>query len=483
MTLTTARLIYPHQLFEDVFAAPINTLLILIEDDLFFRQFPFHKQKLVLHRASMQAFKDALEDKGYTVSYVQSSSENASMQQLADTLKAHTVTDVEHYELVDDWLEKRLSKTLDGYEVSRFNSPGFLTTRGQIDDFFENNPNRMQQFYEWQRKRLNILMDGKKPTGGKWSFDESNRKKLPKNIELPKAYPSVSSKYVSEATTWVETNFKENPGSSESFQYPITHDGATAQLKDFVKNRLEKFGPYEDAIDSRQSELFHSVLSPLLNTGLLTPQQVLDAVKDLDTVPIESLEGFIRQIIGWREYMRATYVRFGSEMRTSNHLQFKKKLPKSWWNATVGIEPIDIVIRRVLDTGYAHHIERLMVLGNSMVLLRVDPDDAYEWFMSLFIDAYDWVMVPNVYAMSQFAAGDLITTKPYISGSNYVIKMSDYKKGDWSEVWDSLYWQFVDDHRTLLENNYRSAMMVKLYDRFDDEKKQRLASVAEEWLS
>ncbi|RYF43002.1 MAG: cryptochrome/photolyase family protein, partial [Cytophagaceae bacterium] len=254
----------------------------------------------------------------------------------------------------------------------------------------------------------------------------------------------------------------------------------------FLEERLELFGPYEDAIAQQYPQMFHSVISPLLNNGLLTPQHVVETTlhfAEIHNTPIESLEGFIRQIIGWREYMRATYVRYGREMRTRNHLNHSRSLDGSWWTGNTGLEPVDTTIHSVLSTGYAHHIERLMILGNAMLLLRIHPDEVYEWFMSLFIDAYDWVMVPNAYAMSQFAAGDKITTKPYISGSNYIFKMSDYKKGDWAGQWDALYWRFIADNRTLFENNYRSAIMVKLYDRQSDEKKTHVNTLSDKWLT
>jgi deoxyribodipyrimidine photolyase-related protein len=168
-------------------------------------------------------------------------------------------------------------------------------------------------------------------------------------------------------------------------------------------------------------------------------------------------------------------------MRTQNALQLARPVPPSWWDGSTGLGPVDTVIGRVLDTGYAHHIERLMVLGNAMLLLRTDPDEVYEWFMTLFVDAYDWVMVPNVYAMSQFAAGELVTTKPYVSGSNYLRKMSDFGTGPWCEAWDALYWQFVADHRQGFESNPRSGFAVRTYDRMDDARKRALAATAAAW--
>jgi deoxyribodipyrimidine photolyase-related protein len=482
------QLIFPHQLFEEHLSADPKTVFVFVEDDLFFRQYAFHRQKLILHRASMKWFQKTLEDAGFTTRYLESSIQTKSTDQLEKELSSLDISTLTYFDVVDDWLQQKLDSLFEKLSVTpeRLVSPAFLTSPGQINDYFDNQANRMQHFYEWQRRRLHILIEETgTPTGGKWSFDEANRKKLPKNVEIPAAYPNVESLFIEEATSWVEKNFSHNPGCSESFNYPITHKDAAARLDAFLKTRFVSFGPYEDAISTRGDELFHSVLSPLLNNGLLTPDQVvkktLHYAKAHD-VPIESVEGFIRQIIGWREYMRATYVRFGRKMRTKNHLSASRKLDKSWWDGTTGLLPVDDVIKKVLKTSYAHHIERLMILGNSMVLLRIDPDDVYEWFTSLFIDAYDWVMVPNVYAMSQFAAADFITTKPYISGSNYIIKMSDYKKGEWAESWDALYWQFIDDFRDMIAANSRSSMMVSLYDRQSDEKKQLMKKTAASWL-
>ena len=234
-----------------------------------------------------------------------------------------------------------------------------------------------------------------------------------------------------------------------------------------------------------ESFLFHSLLSPLMNIGLLDPRDVVDralAYADEHDVPIASVEGFVRQVIGWREYMRATYLIFGRRMRTQNALELTRSIPSSWWDGTTGLGPVDTVIGRIEQTAYAHHIERLMVLGNAMLLLRFDPDEVYAWFMTMFVDAYDWVMVPNVYAMSQFAAGDLITTKPYVSASAYLRRMSDFEQGDWCEAWDALYWQFVDDFRDVYLDNRRSSMMVRQLDKLADERRERLRETARTWL-
>ncbi|MEM8776273.1 MAG: FAD-binding domain-containing protein, partial [Pseudomonadota bacterium] len=194
-------------------------------------------------------------------------------------------------------------------------------------------------------------------------------------------------------------------------------------------------------------------------------------------------EGFVRQIIGWREFMRATYEDLGVRMRTTNHWKHRRRMPESFYNGTTGIDPFDDVIRRLLETGYCHHIERLMVLGGFMFLCEIDPDDVYRWFMEMFIDSYDWVMVPNVYAMSQNADGGLITTKPYFSGSNYVCKMSHWQKGPWAETWDGLYWRFIEKHRESLARNPRWAMMCRTAERMAPEKMQAHLDNAEAFLA
>ena len=227
----------------------------------------------------------------------------------------------------------------------------------------------------------------------------------------------------------------------------------------------------------------------MLNIGLLTPLQVVNAAltyaqrDDVEPISLASLEGFIRQIIGWREFMRATYDDLGPTMRRSNHWQHKHCLPNSFYQGSTGIDPIDDVVTRVLDTGYCHHIERLMVIGGFMFLCEIHPDDIYRWFMSLFVDAYDWVMVPNVYAMSQHADGGLITTKPYFSGSAYLRKMGYDTKGEWSDLWDALYWRWIWRQRSKLSKNPRWAMMCRLAEKMDADKMDRHLQLAEDYLA
>ena len=247
---------------------------------------------------------------------------------------------------------------------------------------------------------------------------------------------------------------------------------------------MSDFGTYEDAIVQNEFFLNHSVLSPLLNCGLITPEQIINKVLLFrDKYPLNSIEGFIRQIIGWREFIRGIYNVKGSVERTTNFFRFNRKIPSSFYDGTTGILPVDITIKKVQKTAYNHHIERLMVIGNFMMLCEFDPDEVYRWFMEHYVDAYDWVMVPNVYGMSQFADGGLMSSKPYISSSNYLKKMSDFPDGDWRQIWDGLYWRFIDLNRELFNKNIRMKFMVNMLDKMTPEKKESHFKIAKSYLS
>ncbi|MAS56850.1 MAG: cryptochrome/photolyase family protein [Nocardioides sp.] len=492
------RLVLPHQLFAAHLDAPDGTTFVLVEHDLLFRQYRFHTQKLVLHRASMRRFAARLRDRDFEVVHVETDGRTTSRAALARVLRDLAPTSVSVYDVVDDWLSRDLTAALAdaGHELTSddvMESPNFLTTRAQAADAFSSSSKgqpRMQHFYSWQRRRLDVLMDGDQPRGGKWSYDEDNRKKLPRGHAVPTVTPPERHPEVDEAIAWVTRAFPDNPGTPDTFAWPTSHAEAEVGLEEFLAERFHSFGPYEDALSSRHPHLFHSLLTPGLNVGLLSPRHVLRRaleVGEADDVPLASLEGFVRQLVGWREYMRASYHLHGRRLRTRNHLEHARPLAPGWWTAQTGLAPVDHVVGQVLESGYAHHIERLMVLGNAMCLLRTDPEAVHEWFMELFVDAYDWVMVPNVHAMSQFAAGGAITTKPYVSGSNYLRTMSDYASAgwgeDWQADWDALYWTFVRDHHDVFAGNPRSQMIASLYDRMEPATKAAHTRRAEGWLT
>jgi deoxyribodipyrimidine photolyase-related protein len=469
----------------------------LIEESLFFGDaenfVKFHKQKLWLHRATMKRYQRRLEQLGFETVYLSYRSEPNALQAHLESLLGGSNKSKDSMLVVepDDYLlNRRLQRYSrnSGIELKYLPNPGFLNGLGENAEYRAGKKRWfMADFYKWQRRRMNLLMEKDEPIGGKWSFDEENRKKVPKKLlpEIPELLELQFDEIDEEAREYVENRFAENLGEIETFFYPTSHSDAEAWLKHFLTHRFEKFGTYEDAIVEGESWLWHSMLTPALNVGLLTPDQVVKAAIDhfeQHDVPLNSVEGFIRQIIGWREFMRATYHDLGVEMRTTNHWGHHRKIPQSFYDGTTGIVPLDDTIQRLLKTGYCHHIERLMVLGGFMFLCEFDPDEIYRWFMELFVDSYDWVMVPNAYAMSQNADGGSITTKPYFSGSSYIRKMSHHKKGEWCDVWDGLYWRWIWNHADELAKNPRWAMMCSMVKKMDEDKRQTHLENAEAFL-
>lgn len=478
-------LVFPHQLFEKHPALNKDRPVFLIEDTLFFgdpHATPgrFHKQKIILHRASMKVQEERLRDLGYDVTYVEYDRSVTIDLWVKKEYRKGAIDEIVTAAPTDFLLEKRLRRVCEekGIDLTVTETPMFLTPRDWADEHFSSRKKPfMAAFYEAQRKRMGILVDSKgEPEGGRWSFDDENRKPMPKKgLDTPDEPSAPRRKQIDEALDYVEKNFSDYPGETDRFCYPVSHRDARDWLEKFLQERFNDFGPYEDALSENERVLFHSMLTPALNIGLLTPQEVVDRTLEYaqeNNVPLNSLEGFIRQIIGWREFMYLMYVRHGVEMRNGNFFNHRRHLPDSFWTAETGVAPIDLVIQRVLQTGYAHHIERLMVLGNFMLLCHFKPDQVCDWFMELFIDAYDWVMVPNVYGMSQFADGGIFTTKPYISGSNYVKKMSDYQKGEWCDTWDHLFWNFIDRHYDFFKSQHRLGMMVRNLDKMDSKKRE-----------
>lgn len=477
-------LIFPHQLFEVNFylgELDTDTTVFLIEEKLFFEQYKFHKQKLILHRASLKAYETELHKKNFKTKYIDFKSK---LPDLDHAYIAHPS---------DDWLEQKLTKKYS--KITWLKTKYFL----QATPFKKQKSYFMANFYKHQRRSLNILIDkssntssqSPQPTGGKWSFDSDNRKKLPKNHQLPEInWPERSphnKQLIQEATEYVSKNFPDNYGAPSPFNYPIDRQEAQQFLKDFLKHRFENFGTYEDAITQKDHFLYHTVLSSSINLGLLTPQEVVDEIlttanSKKDNIPLNSTEGLIRQIIGWREFIHEVYKIEGRRQRTSNFFNFSRSIPKSFWTGDTGILPFDETIKKTLKTGYCHHIERLMILANFMVLCEITPDEIYEWFMTLFIDAYDWVMVPNVYGMATYSDGGLMTTKPYISSSNYIRKMSDYPKGEWCEIWDGLYWRFIHKHQEFFSKNPRLSVMTLALKRMSEEKLKGHLEAAEGFL-
>jgi len=473
-------IVLPNQLFKESLFHKKDFKVFLIEEHLFFNQYKFHKQKICFHRATMKFYYDYLNDFGCNTEYIDSFSKESNIKLLIKKINNLGYKIIEIYDPVDYLLCKRLKNVCTELKIKLVihESKLFINTSEELKDFFKESKKKFFQtsFYKLERKKRNVLVDDDgKPIGGEWTYDILNRKKFPKDEIPPKIINPKKNKYVIESEKYVTKYFNENYGSLGQFNYPTTIEESENWFRNFLKERFDKFGDYEDAIVKHNLTLNHSILSPLMNVGFINPKKVIkesiEYAEEYD-IPINSTEGFIRQIIGWREFIRGVYCVKGTFERTNNYWGFNRKIPESFYSGKTGIEPIDTSIKKVLKTGYLHHIERLMVLGNFMLLCEFDPDEVYKWFMELFIDSYDWVMVPNIYGMSQFADGGLMSTKPYISSSNYIYKMSDYNKNDWDKVWDGLFWRFMDKQRDFFIKNPRLRMLINTFDKMDPIKKE-----------
>lgn len=489
--MNKANLVFPHQLHKDLSLFDNKATVYLIEEYLFFNHYKFHKQKIAFHRATMQFYKHHLESNGIQVVYIEAKNELSDIRKLLPSLAESGINTLYYREPTDYWLEKRLNEGVQVLNLESKISPSllFINSKEDLSLFFRTEKKKFFQtsFYKKERARLNILMDENgNPEGGKLTFDAENRKKYPAKKTPPPIHFPETTDFHKEALNYVSTNFKDNLGNLNlETYYPVTFEQTEHWLTQFFETRFHEFGIYEDAIVKEEIFLNHSILSPMLNVGFIEPKYVINKAIEFaqkNNVPINSLEGFVRQIMGWREFIRGMYECKGRESRTKNYWSFTRKIPASFYDGTTGIKPVDDAIKKALKTGYCHHIERLMVLGNFMLLCEFDPDEVHQWFMELFIDSYDWVMVPNVYGMSQFADGGFFATKPYISGSNYVMKMSNYKKDDWQVIWDGLFWRFMHVHRDFFVKNPRLGMLVRNFDNQSPEKRNTHLEQAKRFL-
>ena len=449
-----------------------------------------HKSKIALFFTAMRAYRDQLIKHGYDVHYKDCNNDFtlSYTDKLRDFIKQNSIDELIFYEIEDKPFEKELFKLIDELKIKYtvLESLMFIDSRSSFKQFCEGKNFLLQaNYYKKNRKDFNYLLDDGKPLGGKWSYDEMNRLKVPKGYNIP-TLPDIP-KYTdeSEIKQFIELNFQEHPGVCQIFT-PYTTEQAELWLEVFFKQRFADFGPYEDAIVEGEHFLLHSILSSSLNLGLLTPKNVIEnaiAFCEKNTVPLNSLEGFIRQILGWREFIRGVYQNYSEKMETENYFGHKRKMTEAWYAGTTGIPPLDDAIKGANDFGYTHHINRLMILSNIMNMCEIDPDEIYKWFMEMFIDSSEWVMVPNVYGMGTFADGGTFATKPYICGSSYILRMSNFKKGDWCEAVDGMYWNFIEKNRDFFASNPRLGLMVRSLDKMNKDRKNAIYKAADEFIN
>lgn len=473
-------ILFPNQIFQ---IEKINGILeknqindiILFEHPIFFgldskRKINFNKMKLVLHRAALYFYNDYLSQKlkNVKVAHLKVNESNTISKFIKDYQNVYYI-DVPDY-LVDERMKEMRStiKRIDDVH------PSYMLSKDMIDEYLNTKKRKgyfHKHFYEWSRREFDILMeDEKSPIGGQYSYDKYNRSGPPEDIDEIPPLPELKDsdkKYIEKAKKEIENEFPKNYGSTELY-VPVTFSGAEEWLKDFIDNRLENFGKYEDAVLVEDAFLYHSVLSPLINCGLLCPDDVIEKVienfdKKYDGSNDEflhSTEGFIRQLMGWREWQRLIYLKEYETLKNGNFYEHDRALTDAWYNGTTGVEPIDDTIISAYENAYLHHILRLMYMSNFMNLCRIHPHEMYYWFMSFAMDSYDWVMIQNVYSMGAFSDGGLTMTKPYITTGNYIIKMSNYDKGDWFKLWGDLYYGFIDTNIDKLEQFPRVSWMM-----------------------
>lgn len=476
-----AFIIFPNSLFEiGNYPKDINNYhIFIIEDPLFFndksRITNFNKKKLILHRASMKYYYNYLNENKLKVKYIDYS-QNISKYDFLKKYKTITL-----FNPTDHLLIKRLEKSLKK-DLIILDSPLFLLTNADINKYMLEKTGKHKYFhkvfYQWQVKNLKIPYITK-------SYDTLNRNKIPENEKIPEI-KYYNTDYVKEASNYINNHkdFSNNYGNTDNFIFPVTHKESEKLLSDFLETKFKNFGTYQDSIKKDEPYLFHSLLSALLNIGLITPKDVIEKTikhyqKYKNKIGINNYEGFIRQIIGWREYMRMLYLSEYDNLTKSNYFELNNKITKKYYTGNFGIPVIDDTIKNAFNNGYLHHIERLMVILNFMILTRINPKYVYKWFMEFAVDSYDWVMIGNIYGMGYYST--ITTTKPYLASSNYITNMSsDYQK---NKILDGLFYKFLFDKEKLLKGGASIYLRnLAYYKKLDKNKKDEINKITNSFI-
>ncbi len=454
-----------------------------------------HIQKIIAFFSSMRSFAKLLTERGHQVVYIKiNDTENPhDLKKLILQQISKTSAEKFEYLLPDEFrLDQQLSEMASALSipVESYDTEHFFTSRNTLSDFFASKKQMvMEPFYRMMRKKFNIMIEDGEPEGGKWNFDQSNRKKwngkpaVPPILELKK---DVSSLYKEIEQAGIKSIGSLNPSS---FTWPTNREESLQVLHYFNENLLIHFGDFQDALHTDQKYLFHSRLSFAMNSKLLAPREVIDHViayyrANEDAIDISQVEGFVRQILGWREFMRGIYWKEMPSYKTRNALENKNKLPDFYWTGATKMNCLSHAINQSLEDSYAHHIQRLMITGNYALLTQTDPDEVDKWYLGIYIDAIEWVEITNTRGMSQFADGGIVATKPYVSSANYINKMSNYcqgciydhkeKIGESACPFNALYWNFLDAKKEYFSNNPRMGMMLNLLAKKDKKEMEEI---------
>ncbi|KAB1196540.1 MULTISPECIES: cryptochrome/photolyase family protein [Haloferax] len=466
--------------------------VLMIEAHNFGERLPYHPQKLVLVFSAMRHFRDELRERGYEVTYIQAETFAAGLDRFYDAVPG---ADLVVMDPPSHGAGERFRHLVEsrGGSLTLVENDLFLTTPAEFDAWAGDTESyRQEHWYRHVRRETGILMDGDDPAGGEWNYDDQNRETPPGDWTPPSAPRFLPDDVTEEVVEFVQERYPDAWGSADEFVWPVTRDEARRALDHFVENRLADFGPYQDAMVGGEWALCHSLLSAAINLGLLTPHEVVTAVETAyrdGKAPLNSVEGFVRQVVGWREFMRHVYRRSMPELAEANQLDQTASLPAAYWTGETEMRCLSEAVGHVYDHGYAHHIERLMVLSNFALVYGVDPQALNRWFHLGFVDAYHWVTTPNVVGMGSFAT-DVLSSKPYASSGNYVNRMSDYcascpyavskTTGENACPFNALYWDFLKRHEAVLRGTGRMGLMYSHVDRKDDDEWEKIEARAAE---
>lgn len=448
---------------------------------------PHHPKKIILILSAMRKFAQQLRDQGWRVLYTELDDPASShtltgeiLRRAAETgLTDVCVTEPSEWRVIDALVD--LPLRLDMRPDTRF-----IASHAEFETWAQGRKAlRMEYFYRDMRRKTGLLMQGDAPEGGQWNFDHDNRKAPPKSVAFAGPRQFTPDTVTQSVIQLVQDRFGDNFGRATPFWFATDRAQALEAMDHFMRYALPSFGDYQDAMLNDNAFLYHSFLAPYINIGLLSPREVCDAAQaewQRGHAPINAVEGFIRQIIGWREYVRGIYFLKGRDYTASNHLGHNRDLPAIYWGAPTRMNCMAKSIQQTRDDAYAHHIQRLMVTGNFALLAGIDPHQLHEWYLSVYADAFEWVEAPNTIGMSQFADGGVIASKPYVSSGSYINRMSDYCKschyrvkdrtGDRACPFNALYWGFLDRHRDKFAGNPRMAQMYRTFAKMSDQDQQ-----------
>ncbi|MCL4126241.1 UNVERIFIED_CONTAM: hypothetical protein GTU68_013342 [Idotea baltica] len=458
---------------------------------------PHHPKKIALVLSAMRRFASALKEDGWTVAYTKLDDEantgsiSGELVRRASELGADDV-------IATTPSEWRLIEALNNLPlvVRQLPDDRFITSPKEFADWAEGRKElRMEWFYREVRRKTGLMMEGSEPVGGKWNYDSDNRKPAPDDTRPPKPPVFQPDAVVTEVLELVEDRFAENFGELYPFELATNRSQAIAVLDHFISHALPRFGDYQDAMVTGEPWLWHAVISPYLNIGLLNPIEVCRRAEDAfhaGAAPLNAVEGFIRQIIGWREYVRGIYFLEGPDYTSRNALDHTRPLPTLFWGGETHMRCLSEVVGQTQEHAYAHHIQRLMITGNFALLSGLDPGAVHQWYLSVYADAFEWVEAPNTIGMSQFADGGLVASKPYVSSGNYISKMSNYcagchynvkaKTGESACPFNLLYWHFIERNRDRFQNNPRMAVIYRGWDKREAGQRKMVLDHATDWL-